>query len=78
MFTQRTVEGKKYLDWAKGRAMQILDEGDVIGAYTSFASDLKKNEELKDHMAIQMGLELQMIGSLSKVEEMRKFINDFN
>lgn len=37
----------EHLAWAKTRALEYLDAGDLNEAYTSMASDLTKHPELK-------------------------------
>lgn len=33
----------EHLEWAKGRALELLDAGDIGGAWASFASDMGFN-----------------------------------
>ncbi len=68
----------EYVAWAKRRALEYLDVGEIEQAYTSMASDLQQHDELRNHPAIQLGLLLLLGGHLSTVREMRKFIEDFN
>lgn len=44
----------------------------------SFVSDMSKHKETKNHIGIELGAMLYFTGNLKKIEEMRKFINDFN
>lgn len=37
----------EHLAWAKKRALEYLDAGDVVNAITSMGSDLEKHPELK-------------------------------
>lgn len=69
---------KEHLDWAKNRAYEYLDRGDIDGAYGSFTSDLNKHGETRDHAAIEMGLLLKLSGNLNTATEMKKFIEGFN
>lgn len=69
---------QEHLQWSKDRAIQILNEGDYVGAYSSFLSDMNEHNELKDHIALQLGLTLMMMGKLSTQTAMKKFIEDFN
>jgi hypothetical protein len=69
---------EEHLAWCKKRALAYCDINDPRQAFTSMASDLGKHEETKDHIGIQLGLSLMMIGSLSTVPEMRHFIEGFN
>jgi len=64
----------EHLQWAKDRALEYIPRGDYQGAFTSFASDLGKHDELRDHVAIQLGLVLLIGGRLSTEREVRDFI----
>ena len=69
----------EHVEWAKKRAMEYIDDGgDVIGAYSSMASDLQKHPETADHIAIGLGMQMMMIGKLQTAEEMRHFIDGFH
>lgn len=41
------MDREQHLRWAKERALEYLDEGELANAYTSMASDLTKHPELK-------------------------------
>jgi len=69
---------QEHLDWCKARATQYLDNGDIPGAYASFASDMSKHPETENHIALRMGVMLMMGGNLSTESEMRKYISGFN
>lgn len=69
---------QEHLDWCKQRALVYCDAGNTQEAYTSMASDLGKHPETANHPGIQLGIGLLMIGSLSSIGEMRKFIEGFN
>jgi hypothetical protein len=66
------------MQWAKDRAFEYVENGDVQGAYASFASDLNKHDETRGHDALTIGMMLLMSGHLANAEAMRKFIDDFN
>lgn len=68
----------EHLDWCKKRAYEYCDRGDLTEAFASFASDMGKHPETKDHSAIGLGLMMMMSGHLVTVQEMRKFIEGFN
>ncbi len=68
-----TTERGKHLDWCKKRAFEYLDKEDIAKAWASFASDMSKNEETRNHAAIPLGF-LYM----RSVREMRNFIEGFN
>lgn len=73
----RTKEGTQFLDESKKRALEYVKNNKLIDAWTSFASDLNKNEELRSHPALQLGTLLMASGLLSTQDEMKKFIEDF-
>jgi len=69
----------EHLQWCKDRAIEILDsEGDVAQAYASFASDMSKHEETKDHSALELGVMMIFGGQLNTVDRMKSFIEGFN
>jgi len=69
---------QEHLEWCKERALELCRKGDVLNAFQSLSSDLRKHEETKDHCAIQLGMSLLIGGYLSTKEEMIDFINGFN
>jgi len=77
-FDHREISRHKHVAWCKKRALEILDGGDLIGAYTSMVSDLKKHTETKDHIAIGLGMGLLMSKKLETSKSMRNFIEGFN
>lgn len=72
------MDKKEHLQWCKDRALEYLDEDDVAQAYASFASDMSKHEETKDHSALELGVRMMFGGHLKSVNEMRNFIEGFN
>lgn len=68
----------EHMEWSKQRAFEYLDADDVTNAWASMCSDLQKHSETKDHLAIDLGMQMFMMGSLSTVQEMRDFIEGFN
>ena len=68
----------RHLQWCKDRAFEYLNANDVDNAWASMVSDLGKHEETKDHLAIQLGMSLLMMGNLSTAPEMGEFIEGFN
>lgn len=44
----------EHLAWAKKRALEYLDAGDVVNAITSMGSDLEKHPELKPNSSLLM------------------------
>lgn len=69
---------KEYLDWAKQRAIEYVQAGDIPNAWTSFVSDLANDERTNDHPAIMMGNQLLFGGLLSTKEQMKEFIEGTN
>lgn len=67
----------EHLAWAKGRALQYLEEGNLLDALTSMSSDLGKHEELK-----KIGELMLPIGLLYVVNrdprQLRAWIEGFN
>lgn len=67
----------EHLQWAKDRAIEILETGDVNGAYVSISSDLLKHDETSNHPAVGLGMQLLLAGHLSTEVQMRNFIEGF-
>ena len=64
----------EHLAWCKQRALECCDSGDAEEAFSSMASDLRKQPETAHHNAtIMLGMHLMMIGDLDTPEKMRKF-----
>jgi hypothetical protein len=72
------MKREDYLEWCKKRALKHIDAGDLAGAYTSMAYDLRKHPETENHVGIKDGMMLLITGNLSTADEMRKFIEGFN
>ena len=68
----------EHLQWAKERALQYVDAGDLTNAFASMASDLSKHEETKSHTALELGMMLMVGGQLNTPEKMKEFILGFN
>lgn len=68
----------EHVEWCKQRAVEYLEQGDVMQALTSMGSDLDKHPDTKDHPGVTIGIQLIMIGNLSTVPEMRHFIDGFH
>lgn len=68
----------EHLAWAKQRALEYVERGDLNSAAASMGSDLGKHDELRDHSGIQLMVMLLMSGNLADRSEMRKFIEGFN
>lgn len=68
----------EHLQWAKDRALEYVDMGDMVQAITSMLSDLSKHEELVGHAAIELTGMLMIAGHLKDVDKVRKHIEGFN
>lgn len=71
-----TTERGKHLHWCKTRAFEYLDRGDIPNAIASFASDMQKHDETKDHVALEMLPMMVVMGDGER--EIRRFIEGFN
>jgi hypothetical protein len=67
----------EHLAWAKERALEYVDAGELQQAYTSMASDLSKHPDTAGHAGIELGMMLLMSGHLGTAREMREFIEGF-
>lgn len=70
----------EHLAWAKERALEYVDGGDLQQAFSSMCSDLQKHEELATQHADtnKLGLDLLLNGHLSTREAMRNWIEGYN
>jgi hypothetical protein len=66
------------MNWAKARAIEYVNNGDISAAFSSIASDLQKHPETQNHIGVQLGIMQMMSGGLSTPESMRHFIDGFN
>jgi hypothetical protein len=67
----------EHLIWAKQRALEYCDSGDVQQAIASIASDLGKHPETKGHAGIELGLRQLVAGLLNTTAQMRTFVEGF-
>ena len=68
----------EHIDWCKKRALEYLDNDDLVNAYASMVSDLKKHPETENHPAIQLGIRMLFADHLGTSEQMRQFIEGFH
>lgn len=70
----------EHLAWAKERALEYVEMGDLTGAFTSFASDMGKHPETQPMMPFisMVGMPMLIGGHLNTREAMRKWIEDFH
>jgi hypothetical protein len=67
----------EHLEWAKSRALEYLDRGDVQNAVTSMLSDMRKHPETHDHPGLELGARMLFAGLLSRDDQARDWINGF-
>jgi hypothetical protein len=73
-------EGQKmtrseHLQWAKDRALREIDKADM---WASFMSDMSKHEELKDHVALPLGMMMLIGPRPQNRNDFVRFIEGFN
>ena len=69
----------EHLQWAKDRALEYADRGDVTNAMASLGSDLRKHPDTAASVAIVVDLMMPLaIGNFERPGELRKFIEGFN
>jgi hypothetical protein len=74
------VTREEHLQWAKDRALEYADRGDVAYAIGSLRSDLRKHPETAQSVGVidELMFPLAMIGDFERPGELRKFIEGFN
>lgn len=68
----------EHLRWAKDRALEYVDTGDMQMAYASLISDLNEHPDTAGHGAAELGMMQLMAGQLSSPRDMRDFIEGCN
>ncbi len=71
---------EEHLQWAKDRALEYADRGDVANAIASMRSDLGKHKETAQSCDIidNLMMPLAMTGKFEQPGELRRFIEGFN
>ena len=69
---------QEHLDWCKKRALEYLDQGDVVNAIASMMSDMTKHEETAPAMKSPTLIALGLQAAMDNVGEARRFIEGFN
>lgn len=69
---------EEHVNWAKTRANEYIQIGQLTNALDSVASDLTKHSETKEHPAIELSMKLRFIGALSTCEQVQRFIDGIN
>jgi hypothetical protein len=68
----------EHIEWAKKRALEYLDVGDVPQAFTSMMSDLNKHPDTKNHAGLTIGVGFMMLpGWINNSREVRRWIEGF-
>lgn len=68
----------EHLEWAKQRALEYVERGNLFDAMASIGSDLNNHDDTRNHAGIKMGLLLLLNGHLNTPAAMREFILGFN
>lgn len=68
----------EHMKWAKERALEFVDSGDLQQAFSSIASDLQKHPETQGHLGLSIGIRQLSAGHLGTKEQMHEFITGFN
>ena len=68
----------EHLQWAKDRALQYADAGDLSGAVASITSDLNKHPDTAGHAGSELMMMLALGGHMNTPAEIRNFIEGFN
>lgn len=71
---------EEHLAWAKERALEYVDAGDLSQAFASLTSDLGKHDELAGALKIQhdLGWPQYFAGHFNTAARMRAWIEGFN
>ncbi|UOQ96645.1 hypothetical protein MUN81_15520 [Hymenobacter sp. 5317J-9] len=64
----------QHLQWAKTRALEYLDAGNLTDAWASFVSDLGKHPETAGNSTIELGMLEMMMGGLNTAAKLRHHI----
>lgn len=68
----------EHLEWAKKRALELIDMGDYNQALISMMSDLGKHDELRNHSGIMLTTMLMLGGHLKDRYSVTTHIKGFN
>ena len=67
-----------HVAWAKERALEFVDQGNLIDAMNSITSDLRKHPQTAGHAATELMTRLMFSGHLNTPAKMRNFIEGIN
>lgn len=68
----------EHLRWAKDRALEYVEAGDLVNAQASMTSDLSKHPETRGHRALHVWMLLALGGRMDTAEEVRQFVEAIN
>jgi hypothetical protein len=68
---------EEHLRWAKDRAIEYADRGDMTNAIASLGSDLGKHPDTKGHGGMELMMMMALSGQFERPGELRKFIEGF-
>lgn len=69
----------EHLKWAKNRALQYVEVGQLQYAFDSLMSDMNKHPEtVVDEAVLELGYNLLLTGYLKTPQQMKNFINGFS
>lgn len=68
----------EHLAWCKKRAMEAMTDGNMAAGWASFVQDMAEHPETQDHVFLEKGTLMVFGGQISTLEEMKKYINDFD
>jgi hypothetical protein len=68
----------EHLAWAKQRALEYADRGEVAYAMSSLTSDLGKHPETAGHSGVELMGMLAMSGEFNRPGRLREFIEGFS
>lgn len=70
------MTAKEHFDWSVERAMEYIERGDAQGAFSSFASDIKKHPETSVRVPAEL-LGIGMFEILRGPRAVRRWIEEF-
>ena len=69
---------EEHLQWCKDRAMQYVNDGDLVNAVGSMMSDINKHEETADKGLGMLGIMAAMEATKGNRREVIRYIEGFN
>jgi hypothetical protein len=67
----------EHVEWAKKRAIEYVDQGDLTSAIASMTSDLGKHPETVNHPGLPLILMEAMGGRQLRADSVRRWIDGF-